>query len=451
VWLAAAVLLAAGDAANAAGDGDERLGFSNTPPAAGPAIKTDRGYMVPYTAKIPGSDVTFEMTPISGGTFRMGSPATEKDRHSVEGPQFDVRIEPFWMSRYELTWAEYKQFMATYEVFKHLVALRETLSDAKPTDAAKRQQQSLLAALAGLDALGERLARREDGADAVTAPTKLYDPSYTFEHGDDAKLPAVTMTQYAARQYTKWLSGISGPFYRLPSEAEWEYACRAGSTSAYSFGDDVKRLGEYAWHFDNSDEKPHPVGKKKPNAWGLYDMHGNAAEWVLDELLDEGYKPFAQSSAGEPLAGKARPAAEAIVWPKRLFPRVVRGGSWDDEAPMLRSAARFGSHDRDWNATDPNRPLSPWWFTDDPSRGVGFRIIRPLVRPPKSDEAKYWDADIALVREDVAAKLKEGRGVQGVADPKLPDVIRQLEELKKRQAAGQKPSDGAKPAGAKAK
>jgi hypothetical protein len=210
--------------------------------------------------------------------------------------------------------------------------------------------------------------------------------------------------------------------YRLPSEAEWEYACRAGTTTAYYFGDDAKLLGEYAWYYDNSDERSHPVGGKKPNPWGLYDMHGNVAEWVLDELLSDGFRGF---------AGKRQEAADAVVWPTKLFPRVVRGGSWDEEAPGCRSAARMPSHDTDWRAEDPNLPLSPWWYTNDPARGVGFRLVRPLDPPEGKQLARYWDADVAETRDDVATRLKDQKGIEGVINPSLPEVIRQLETLKK--------------------
>ena len=228
------------------------------------------------------------------------------------------------------------------------------------------------------------------------------------------------MTQYAARQFTKWVSGVTGHFYRLPGEAEWEYACRAGTETAYSFGDDPDELEDYAWYYDNSDEGPSEVGQKKPNAWGLYDMHGNVAEWVLDQLLDDGYEQF---------AGKTLTADEALVWPKTLIPRVVKGGSWEDDPEACRSAARLGSKEDEWKEQDPNLPLSPWWFTSDPTRGIGFRIVRPLKAPAaKADRERYWAIDDEDTQDGVDNRMQEGRGVFGLVDPDLPKAIKEMKE-----------------------
>jgi formylglycine-generating enzyme required for sulfatase activity len=369
---------------------DGPAGISPTQPTEGPFVKTDQGYMVPYTMTIPGSEVKYEMIPIPGGKFKMGSPATEENRTDAEGPQFEVTVKPFWMSKYELTWGEYKQFMAMYGVFKEFEAkkIRPLTDDTK--------------------------------IDAVTAPTELYDPSFTYEFGEEPQLPAVTMTQYSARQYTKWLSGITGHFYRLPSEAEWEYACRAGTDTAYSFGDDPADLDDYGWYYDNADDVPHEVGQKKPNPFGLYDMHGNVAEWVLDELLDDGYAKF---------KGGSVTAEDALVWPTKLIPRVVKGGSWEDDAEACRSAARLGSEEEDWKQGDPNLPLSPWWFTDDPTRGIGFRIMRPLDVPAtKEAKERYWAADVAEIREGVENRMQDGRGAMGVTDRELPAAIQKMRE-----------------------
>jgi formylglycine-generating enzyme required for sulfatase activity len=362
-------------------------GWSETQPSDGRGVKTDGGWMVPYSFIIPSTDVQIEMVPVPGGTFTMGSPESETGRRPDEGPQIKVQVEPFWMGKHEITWAQYKPFMELYEVFKGF----ESQSLRKVTDVNK--------------------------ADAITAPTRLYDPTFTFEKGENPQQPAVTMTQYAAKQYTKWISLMTRQHYRLPSEAEWEYACRTGSKTAYSFGDDASKLEEYGWFFDNANEVTHPVGQKKPNPWGLYDMHGNVAEWVLDQYFATGYKP-----------PKSQPvkAADAVAWPTVLYPRAVRGGSWDSDPEDCRCASRLPSHDDEWKTFDPNLPLSPWWYTNDPARGVGFRIVRPLQPLTAQERERVWEADVDAIRDAVADRLNEGRGVLGVVDAELPAAVKEF-------------------------
>ena len=313
----------------------------------------------------------------------MGSSAAEADRGADEGPQYDVAIEPFWIGRCEVTWAEYKAYMAACDVFK------------------------------AMESAGIRPVVADNEADAVTAPSNLYDPTTTFTNGEDPAQPAVTMTQFAARQYTKWLSGLSSRFYRLPLESEWEYACRAGTATPWSSGSEPDSLDAVAWFADNSDETTHPVGEKEPNAWGLHDMHGNVGEWVLDQLAPEGYAR--QAALPQPV-----PAATAAVWPTSLSPRVVRGGSYYDEPPQCRSAARRGSEDLPWKDVDPNLPKSPWWYTEEPALGVGMRVVRPLAVPDVATRRRWGDADIDSIRADTADRLMQGRGARGVVDPKLP-------------------------------
>jgi formylglycine-generating enzyme required for sulfatase activity len=392
-------------------------------PKQGPFVEVDGIYMVPYEAQLPGSDVRFTMMPIAGGKFVMGSPATEAGHEDNEGPQFTVEMEPFWMGRYEVTWAEYKQFMGLYEVFKDFSSFRSTLANKETSGDLAERKKELAAALADFDVLNERLKKPLAAAEAITAPTKLYEPSHTFEYGDDPQLPAVTMTQYAAKHYTKWISAILGQFYRLPCEAEWEYACRAGSKTAFSFGDDPAQLGDYAWYYENNEETIHKVGQKKPNAWGLYDMHGNAAEWVLDQLHDDWYRQF---------AGKEVPWQKTIAWPTEEYPRVVRGGHFDSDAVDCRSAARLGSNDDDWKGLDPNIPLSPWWFTSDPARGVGFRLLRPYSPTAEAEKQKAWEAGAEVILDAVSDRLHEGRGAEDAVDATLPESIEQLKELKAR-------------------
>jgi formylglycine-generating enzyme required for sulfatase activity len=383
--------LAAGDAAATPGF----VAVETQPTGDGPFVKVAGGWMVPYDELIPGSDVTFRMIPVPGGTFRMGSPENEQGRTADEGPTFEVTVEPFWMGRCEVTWAEYKQYVAAHNLFL------------------------------AMQAANIRKVDESNEADAVTAPTALYDPSMTFMNGEEPELPAVTMTQYAARQYTKWLSGLTGRFYRIPAESEWEYACRAGTDTPFSCGcGEPEALADVAWFADNADDTTHPVGQKKANAFGLHDMHGNVAEWVIDELVSSGYaKPAALP---QPVS-----VDKAVQWPVRLFPRVLRGGAYYDEATECRSASRKGSIDvsddeTDWKVQDPNLPKSPWWYTEEPALGVGMRLLRPFAPPTDAAErSRWWEADEQSIKDDVANRLNEGRATRGIVDPALPAVLKQ--------------------------
>ena len=298
--------------------------------------------MKPYKQEIGNTTVEFEMVPIPGGEFLMGSPEDEADRGEGEGPQHKVKVDPFWMGKYEVTWDEYDVWSFNLDI----------------------QRRKLL---------GEAATDYDKVADAVTRPTKPY-TDMTFNMGHDG-YPAICMTHLAAKMYCIWLSEKTGRYYRLPTEAEWEYACRAGSATAYSFGDDPDKLDEYGWFFDNADDTYHKVGQKKPNAWGLYDMHGNVSEWTLDQYDENFYSTFPK--------GKA--AIFPVNVPTRLYPRVVRGGSWDDDPDGLRSAVRIQSTN-DWKIQDPQLPQSIWYHTD--AKHVGFRIVRPLEQPDKATREK---------------------------------------------------------------
>ncbi|WP_439650265.1 formylglycine-generating enzyme family protein [Aquisphaera insulae] len=303
------------------------------------------GSMKPYIETLPGTAVAFEMLPIPGGTFLMGSAMTEVGRREDEGPRHAVRIAPFWMGRCEVTWEEYDQFARKLDLKRKA---REKVDLAAQPEAEKQ-------------------------ADAVTRPTGPY-LDETFGFGHDGQ-PAIGITHHAAMEYCRWLSARTGKVYRLPTEAEWEYACRAGTTTAYSWGDDPARIGEFAWDVKNA-EKPQKVGMKKPNPWGLHDMHGNVAEWCLDHYRADAYRRIA-IDANRRLPGGKAPASGPVIMPDaEEYPYVVRGGSWDDDADRLRSGSRRGSNP-DWCIQDPDRPQSIWWHTD--ATFVGFRIVRPVV------------------------------------------------------------------------
>jgi sulfatase modifying factor 1 len=369
---------------------ENNLGIVKEKPASGRFVEIEGGFMVPYTATIPGSKIQFVMVPIPGGKFSMGSPDDEDDRRDDEGPQFEVVVEPFWMGKYEVTWLEYKKYMQLDRVFK------------------------------ALNGKGLRKVDGDNEIDAVTAPSSLYDASFTYSAGEADDQPAATMTQFAAKQYTKWLSLMAGDFYRLPTEAEWEYACRAGTTSAYYFGDDPDDLEDHAWNIETSDDERHPVGELKPNPWGLHDMYGNVAEWVLDEYSEEGYDHIK--------AGESVSTDQAFRRPTKLYPRVIRGGSWELEPEDCRSAARLGSDDKEWKYEDPNFPKSPWWYTDSPGLGVGFRFMRPLKTPDvKVARELYWDADVESIVDDAKNRIRDnGRGAYGIVDEELPKDISEL-------------------------
>ncbi|MDB4664613.1 formylglycine-generating enzyme family protein [bacterium] len=306
------------------------------------AVAKSEADMKAYSDPLEHTDLAIAMVPIPGGKFVMGSPKAEANRNQDEGPTREVEIRPFWMGKFEVTWDQYD-------------AWREDI------DQLRRKLMSIKA------------GPRDLLVDGVSKPTEEYtDMSFGMGKGD---FPAICMTQHAARVFCKWLSAKTGRYYRLPTEAEWEYACRAGTKTAYSFGDDPAELDQYAWFFDNSDDAYQPVGKKQPNPWGLFDMHGNVAEWVLDQYASDYY-------------GRDGNAVDPLNIPTKIYPRVVRGGGWDDDPEMLRSAVRKGSSD-DWKDQDPQIPRSIWYHTD--ALSVGFRVVRPLNEPVAAQKSVKWD------------------------------------------------------------
>ncbi|MFD0939801.1 formylglycine-generating enzyme family protein [Pedobacter boryungensis] len=287
-----------------------------------------------YTQKLEGTKLSFDMQAIAGGSFLMGS----KNGNADEKPIHKVKLDPFWMSQVEVTWDIFEPFL-----YKDYEVNNTTNVSAQ--------------------------------VDAVTRPTKPY-LDMTFGMGKQNH-PALAMTQYNAIQFCKWLYARTGIFYRLPTEAEWEYACKAGSNEDYYFGNDSKKLNEYAWFNLNSEKKTHEVGLKKPNAWGLYDMLGNVAEWTYDE-----YRPDFYASSGQ--AEIKNPVAIA----DKLYPLVIRGGSYEDDAKALRSATRRAS-DPAWKQIDPQIPKSNWWFPEAPF--IGIRLVRPLNTPTKEEIDAYYN------------------------------------------------------------
>jgi formylglycine-generating enzyme required for sulfatase activity len=305
----------------------------------------------PYAVTFPWTNVTFRMVPIPAGEFLLGSPTNEPGRRADEGPQRRVRLKAFWMGACEVSWDEYQEFTEQ-------VVARSRTPREKATHPASFTNKL---------------------ADAVSVPSRPYIEE-TMGMGRIG-FPAINMTQHAANKYCQWLSAVTGEFYRLPTEAEWEYACRAGTTTRYSFGNDEKNLEKFAWFEQNSDSKYHRVGRKLPNPWGLFDMHGNVAEWTLDGYDPHAYEMLSDGVLGPYLRG----------W--RPYPHVVRGGSWRDDAAHLRSADRQFSVPK-WKDADPDLPKSVWHLVE--ADFVGFRIVRPLEIPSAYEMHNAWNNGVEV-------------------------------------------------------
>jgi formylglycine-generating enzyme required for sulfatase activity len=275
-----------------------------------------------------GDEISFEMVAIAGGTFVMGSPHDEQGGNDDERPLHKVRVAPFYLCATE----------TTLELF--LTYYQETMSTRK--DDAPAEQDSA-------------------DVDAITGPTPVYG-DVTMGYGKEH--PAMGMTWHNAMTLCKWLSKKTGRSYRLPTEAEWEYACRGGTTKVFGCVDDAEVLVDFAWFKANSDDEPHEVAKKKPNAWGLYDMSGNVREWVSDFYSPEAYQDAAKPS---PAVNPQGPSEGKV--------HVARGGDYSSPAQQLRCAAR-AFEEKWWRSGDPQIPKSRWWLPQ--MDFIGFRIARDI-------------------------------------------------------------------------
>ncbi len=235
-----------------------------------------------------------EMIVIPGGSFEMGGKGASPD----EMPVHKVSISPFWMDRYEVVQEEFRKYQLPDP--SHFKGARQPLDQINWTDAALY--------------CNER--SRAEGLK----------PCY------DEKT---------------WACDFTADGYRLPTEAEWEYACRAGSSTEYNFGKSAGAMKDYAWYVQNSAATTHPVGLKKPNAWGLYDMHGNVAEWCNDRYSQTYYQQSPGDDPRGPAEGKER---------------VLRGGAWNSSVESCRSAYR---------ASDPS--IDDTCLAND---AIGFRCVR---------------------------------------------------------------------------
>ena len=290
-----------------------------------------------YTITIPNTTVSYSMAPVPAGEFLMGSaaPGSRPD----EQPPHKVRVAAFWMQAHEVTWDAYLMFMFA--------------------DQAKE------------------LEHRDALVDALSRPTAPH-LEMSFGRGNSG-YPAISMTQHGANKFAQWLSAKTGEYYRLPTEAEWEYACRAGTTAAI----DPARLGDYAWFKKNSaaanftEGTYHKIGTKKPNAWGLYDMLGNVMEWTLDQ-----YAPYTAAPQDNPWVRATKP-----------YPHAVRGGSWNDDETRVGCTVRVASHPT-WKKQDPQLPKSVWYMTD--AQWLGFRLVRPATLPTAEEMYRAWNSGVEL-------------------------------------------------------
>ena len=311
-----------------------------------------------HSQPIAETNQEIDLAAIPGGTFLMGG--------GVYG-QHEVELDPFWISKFEITWDQYNLFLEDsiedlrrelYKVFYNV--------DIETADAvsAPTWTEEMLAVLREADI----------PADVISIPSPAWG-DLSAGMGVSG-YPAVNITHYAALMYTKWLTLKTGDFYRLPTEAEWEYACRAGLNENYT-PYYTANIDQYAWHRDNSNRSYQPVNSKLPNSFGIYNMLGNVAEWTMDQFVEDYF---------EQLEGE--PANNPWFKPDQLYPRSVRGGSWMDQPEASSCLNRRGS-DPSWKRNDPQLPKSLWWHTN--AYHVGFRVVKPKNQPDGVDDMeKYW-------------------------------------------------------------
>ena len=298
-----------------------------------------------FMETIPGTAASISMIAVPGGEFTMGSPSDEPFRKENEGPQRKVKVSPFFMGEVEVTW---DQFWAFYS---------ETMSEGRTPPAVIYANNS-----------------RED-IDAVSGPTPPFGlPDQGWGMGSR---PAITMTHYSAQTFCQWLSLKTGRKYRLPTEAEWEYAARGGTATPYFFEGNPKKLSNegflksifkpdttgiysHAVYVNNSGNRTQEPSEARPNPFGLKNMLGNVMEYCSDWYAEDAYKSVSD--------GELDPEG-----PSEGTEHVVRGGHYNSDAAELRSAARSHTEHDDWLRTDPQNPKSIWWYSD--VKGIGFRVV----------------------------------------------------------------------------
>lgn len=292
-----------------------------------------------FTEKVPGTSLSFEMVAIPGGQFIMGSPKKEPFRKPDESPAHSVKLSRFFMAKVEVSWDEYLEFF------------KATASQ------------------------GRKEAEENANVDAISGPTPPWGaPDQGWGKGIR---PAITMSWKAATVYCQWLSKETGKKYRLPTEAEWEYAARGGSKTPYFFVGDPKKftsegffrkilgpdtavIQSYVVYKRNSESQTQEPGSVKENPYGLKNMLGNVYEFCSDYYSPKAYTAYKK--------GVVNPKG-----PRKGKEHVIRGGSFKSDAKDVRSAARDFTKTKAWLVTDPQMPKSVWWYSD--SNDVGFRVV----------------------------------------------------------------------------
>ncbi|TAL76701.1 MAG: hypothetical protein EPN88_02895 [Bacteroidetes bacterium] len=312
-----------------------------------------------YTERIPKSSVSFNMVAIPGGTFKMGSPVGEPFRKEDEGPVREVEIDPFFIAEIEVSWDEYLAFYV------------QTAAEGRTTDT---------------EGLRNKLAAKTDAISGATPPYGQPDQGWGL-----GKRPAISFSFHAAETYCKWLTSVTGKTYRLPTEAEWEYACRAGSAGPYFFPGDPRKfektglkarlskndtavINTYIIYRGNSPSKTQPPEHVKPNPFGLRNMAGNVAEFCSDLYKPDAYSKYPEGVIKNPKG------------PETGTEHVVRGGSFLSTADLLRSGARDYTRTESWLRTDPQMPKSIWWYSD--CFNVGFRVVCEFNEKTGNDGVK---------------------------------------------------------------
>lgn len=297
-----------------------------------------------YKETVPGTAASIDMIAIPGGSFTIGSPDDEPFHQTDEAPQRRIAVSPFFMAEVEVTW---DQFWAFYN---------ETMSEGRTSPETIYANNS------------------RDDLDAVSGPTPPF--GFPDQGWGMGSRPAITMTHYAAETFCQWLSLKTGKRYRLPTEAEWEYAARGGTTTPYFFegnpkkftnegfwnklfGVDTTNINGYVVYANNSMDKTQEPSKVRANPFGLKNMLGNVMEYCADKYDAEAYKHWKDGDK-DPLNEKGQEY-------------VVRGGSYRDDASALRCATRGHTENDAWLKTDPQNPKSIWWYSD--IKGIGFRVV----------------------------------------------------------------------------